>query len=256
MEVATSYCVAGHGEPVILIHGLGEDHRSWRAQQVALAARCRTIAYDLRGHGMTPVGAADGTLEQLGRDLLALIDEIGGPCTLVGYSLGGTVAMWAAAERSEAVSRLVLLGTSAVVGRRAAAGYAELIEMVERGDRQALEAEIRRNAREGAHRAEVDTDRIASVELDAIGSGEGYANAARAMARLHDEPLTPRLGAIQCPTIVASGQFDAYCPRSAQQTIVDGIADSEYVEIPDAAHLLGADAPAAVTDVILEVLSR
>jgi pimeloyl-ACP methyl ester carboxylesterase len=253
-RVATSYCVAGDGEPVILVHGLGEDHRSWRPQQGALASTCRTIAYDLRGHGMTPVGDGDGTLAQLGQDLFDLIDAIGGPCTLVGYSLGGTVAMWAAAERPEVVTALVLLGTSAVVGRRAAAGYLELIEMVARGDRQALEDEVRRNASDGAHSQDADIDRIAALELDAIGTGEGYANAARAMARLHEEPLTLRLGAIRCPTIVASGEFDAYCPRSAQETIVDGIPDAEYVEISGAAHLLNADAPAAVTDVILKAL--
>jgi 3-oxoadipate enol-lactonase len=253
-RVATSYCVAGDGEPLILIHGLGEDRRSWRPQQTALAPTCRTIAYDVRGHGMTPVGAADGTLEQLGRDLLALIDEVADrPCTLVGYSLGGTIAMWAAAEKPDAVSRLVLLATSAVVGRRAAAGYLELVDLVASGDRQALEEEVRRNAREGAH-SDADIDRIATLELDAIGTGEGYANAARAMARLHEEPLTPRLGAIRSPTIVASGEFDTYCPGSAQDTIVDRIPNSEYLEIPGAAHLLNADAPVGVTDIILKAL--
>lgn len=253
-ELATAYRVAGRGQRVVLVHGLGEDHRSWRPQQLALRDACETVACDLRGHGLTPLGDADGTLAQLGGDLVALIERLGAPCTLVGFSLGGMVALWTAAHRPELVRRLVLLGTSAVVGRRAAAAYRELAALVCAGDRDALVRELRDGVVQGAHRDDLDVERIAARELDAIGDGAGYANAALALARLADEPLTDALGAVRCPTLVASGAFDALCPAAAQEDLLARLPTARYVQIPAAGHLLGADAPALVTATIEDAL--
>jgi len=52
----------GRGEPLVLVHGLGDDHRAWRKVLPWLALERRVIACDLRGHGQTTLGAADGTL--------------------------------------------------------------------------------------------------------------------------------------------------------------------------------------------------
>ena len=86
----------GSGPPVVFLHGLAEDRATW-AFQMATATSRPCFAYDLRGHGETSIGDANGTLQQLGRDLLAFLRLVSGPSTVVGFSLGGTIALWAAA---------------------------------------------------------------------------------------------------------------------------------------------------------------
>ena len=44
----------GRGEPVVLVHGLGDDHRAWRRVVAPLMLTRRVVLYDLRGHGGSP----------------------------------------------------------------------------------------------------------------------------------------------------------------------------------------------------------
>ena len=60
----------GRGEPVVLVHGLADDHRAWRRVVAPLMLTRRVVLYDLRGHGGSPLGDADGSLAQLGADLI------------------------------------------------------------------------------------------------------------------------------------------------------------------------------------------
>lgn len=253
----TAVLAAGTGPGAMLVHGLGEDHRSWRHQQLAMRDRCRTYAYDLRGHGLTPVGDGNGTLTQLGNDLIELIESLNtGPKALVGFSLGGTIALWVAANRPDLVSSIAVLGSSATVGRRAADGYRKMIELSESQTPEKLEAEVRQHVLEGTHRPPADIDALVASELNSIRFNAGYKNAATAMVRMSSQPLTPILSRITCPTIVAAGQYDMFCPFKAQKMIVEAIDGAEYVEIPGAGHLLNQDAPDALTAVIDGLMQR
>src|SRR5690606_2371848 len=58
-DIEVHYTCSGSGPAVVFVHGLAEDHRSWQRQQRELPDY-RTFAYDLRRHGATTLGAADG----------------------------------------------------------------------------------------------------------------------------------------------------------------------------------------------------
>src|SRR5690606_23513001 len=60
-DIEVHYTRAGDGPPVVLVHGLAQDGRSWEPVQRGLT-KVTTYAYDLRGHGRTTVGDAQGTL--------------------------------------------------------------------------------------------------------------------------------------------------------------------------------------------------
>src|SRR2546427_12955972 len=93
-DLDVAWFEVGRGDPLILIHGLADDHRAWRRALPDLLLRHRVILYDLRGHGPTRLGEPDGTLRQLGADLVALMDS---PALerahVAGLSLGGTIAI-------------------------------------------------------------------------------------------------------------------------------------------------------------------
>ncbi|MGZ8997461.1 MAG: alpha/beta fold hydrolase, partial [Allosphingosinicella sp.] len=88
-------------EPIILLHGFPESHRTWREVAPALAGQYRVIAPDQRGFGGSdkPEGVEQYKADRIVEDLMALADALGiGRFTLVGHDWGGAVA-WLAALR-------------------------------------------------------------------------------------------------------------------------------------------------------------
>ena len=126
----------GRGEPVVLVHGLGDDHRAWRRVVAPLMLTRRVVLYDLRGHGGSPLGDdADGSLAQLGADLIEVLDDAGiERATIAGFSLGGTIAMRAAIDTPDRVSALALIGTSSRVNSAARGWYEERAALVANDD--------------------------------------------------------------------------------------------------------------------------
>ncbi|MEV0598405.1 alpha/beta hydrolase [Streptomyces sp. NPDC050315] len=254
------YRVAGDGPAVVLVHGLGEDGGVWGRQQREVGG-WRTYAYDLRGHGGSGVGAADGSLAQLRDDLLEFLREVSGPADCVGFSLGGAVVLAAAAVAPGLVTGAVVFGTSTVVGRAAVEFYEERIGLVRAGDRERLAEVMRADTVAALHRTDgdedgsggggVDVDAVTERRMAAVGDGVGYANAAAAMAGLRERPLTPALADIACPVVVVGAAQDAFCPRKAAEILLEGLrgaaCEVRYEEIADAGHLMNVEQPGAVT---------
>jgi 3-oxoadipate enol-lactonase len=116
---ALEYTVDGPADAPVLVLGnsLGTSVAMWRPQLAALTERYRVVRYDHRGHGRSPVPPGRYQLDELGGDLLALLDRLDlNRVHLGGLSLGGMVAMWVAAHAAERVDRLALLCTSARLG--------------------------------------------------------------------------------------------------------------------------------------------
>ncbi len=241
------------GPPVVLIHGLAEDSRTWQHQQGQLG-EFHTYAYDLRGHGGTSLGDADGTLAQLDTDLCAFLETVTGPAVCVGFSLGGTVVLSAAASRPDLVTGAIVLGTSTVVGRAAVPFYEERIERASSGDAQRVAEALREDTAAGLSSSEPDVDALTARRVEAIGDGRGYINASRAMAALNAAPLTPRLADIRCPVTVIGAEHDTFCPRKAADIIRNGLPAADYLEIPAAGHLMNIDNPVAVTAALTKAL--
>lgn len=252
-DSTVAYTEHGAGPPVVFVHGLAEDRASWAVQQRELS-EFRTVAVDLRGHGETTVGRPDGTLAQLGTDLVGVLEAVTGPAVCVGFSLGGTVVLRAALDQPDLVPAAIVLGTSSVVGRAAVQFYGERIALVERGDgaeiRDAMTADTA-----AAVVTDVDVDALVSARIAAIGSGAGYVNAARAMAALREQPLTGELPNVRCPVGVVGADADSFCPRRAADILLDGLPAATYREVGGAGHLMNVDQPALVTDVLRELLA-
>lgn len=113
--------VVGEGDlTVVFSHGFSLSHASWHYQRRDLADVGRLVFYDHRGHGRSGRGDDDrNTLDQLGRDLLAVVEATAGrgPVVLAGHSMGGMAVMALAEQRPDVfggrVAGVVLIGTSA-----------------------------------------------------------------------------------------------------------------------------------------------
>lgn len=108
------YLVRGHGEPLLLIHGLGGSGADWAFQVAALEKRFRVIVPDLPGSGHSPPPRDEYAIAGFATALWSLLDHLGVSRTnIIGFSLGGAVALEMAAQRPTSVPRLGLINSLA-----------------------------------------------------------------------------------------------------------------------------------------------
>ena len=253
-DIDVGYTRMGEGPPAVMIHGLAEDRGSWADVQRRLGD-FTTWAYDLRGHGETGLGEAEGTLEQLGGDLIAFLEALTGPADCIGYSLGGAVVLRVAAMRPDLVTRATVAGTSTVVGRRAVGFFHDRIETI-RSDFSAFAGALREDTRQQLIVAGDRLEEVTARRLEAVGTGDGYVNAARAMVRLHENPLTPLLPDITCPVHVIGGEADVFCPRKAAEIMLAALRHGTWHEVARAGHLMSVDQPDAYAQAIRNALGN
>jgi pimeloyl-ACP methyl ester carboxylesterase len=122
-----AYRKGGDGPPLLLIHGWGGSSRHWLGAFANLAEHHTIYAIDLPGYGESPPGVGTGGLRGLSRATLALIDALGlGQIGLCGHSLGGAVALLAAAYRPGQVGRLAVASFGLARSPAEEARYQEL----------------------------------------------------------------------------------------------------------------------------------
>jgi pimeloyl-ACP methyl ester carboxylesterase len=244
----------GRGEPVVLVHGLGDDHRAWRRVVAPLMLTRRVVLYDLRGHGGSPLGDdADGSLAQLGTDLVAVLDDAGlERATIAGFSLGGTIAMRAAIDAPDRVSALALIGTSSRVNSAARGWYEERAALVHDDDPD-LRKTLDKDTEDVYRNRPEEIDAGLRIRRESTQDPRGFANACLAMASLNEAPLDPELGAITQPTVIVAGDNDQHCPPRASEIIAGKIGGSTMRVIEDTGHPLPVERPDEVAAAIEEV---
>ena len=243
----------GRGEPVVLVHGLADDHRAWRRVVAPLMLTRRVVLYDLRGHGGSPLGDADGSLAQLGADLVELLDAAAiERATIAGFSLGGTIAMRAALDAPDRVSALALIGTSSRVNSAARGWYEERAALVANADSE-LRATLDKDTEDVYRNRPEEIEAGLRIRRESTTDPRGFANACLAMASLNEAPLDGELDAITQPTVIVAGDNDQHCPPRASEIIAEKIEGSTMRVLDDTGHPLPVERPDEVAEAIEEV---
>lgn len=111
MDIALHYQEKGHGEPLILLHGNGEDGSYFQHQIDHFSDSYRVIAVDTRGHGKSPRGTKPFTIEQFSCDLYDFMAEHEiSNAIILGFSDGANIAMEFALKYPNKVKALILNG--------------------------------------------------------------------------------------------------------------------------------------------------
>jgi 3-oxoadipate enol-lactonase len=240
--------VSGPEDAPVLVLGssLGTTHEMWDPQVASLAQRWRVVAFDHRGHGRSDAPRGPYTVDELGRDVLDLLDRLGvDRFSYAGLSLGGMLGMWVAASAPARVERLAVLCTSARLGPPE--GWHERARLVRRhGLARVADGVV----------ARWFTPSFASNAPDVVAhhramllasSADGYAACCEAIAAMD---LREALPAITAPTLVIAGACDEATPPSHGEEIVSRVTGARLVVVPDAAHLANVEQPAAVTELL------
>jgi 3-oxoadipate enol-lactonase len=236
---------------LVMANSLGTTLRMWDEGAPALRERFRLLRYDHRGHGGSPVPPGLYTIEDLGRDALALLDGLGiERFSWCGLSIGGMVGMWLASKAPERVEGLVLCCTSALLGPREL--WDERIRVARKEGMDALvDSVVVRWFTPEFFSAHPETVEKAAAMLRGTDP-EGYAGCC---AAIRDMDLRDRLGQIRAPTLVISAADDPATPPEHGELIRDAIPGAGFEVIPGASHLANIEQPEAVTRAILDHLA-
>jgi 3-oxoadipate enol-lactonase / 4-carboxymuconolactone decarboxylase len=235
---------------LVLSHSIGTDHAMWRAQVQDLLPHFQVLRYDTRGHGASEAPPGEYSVEQLGRDVLGLVEALKlSQFAFCGLSLGGTVGQWLAAHAPERITGLILANTSPRIGSSEL--WSKRISAVQQGGMAAIVdfAMQRFFSPESFARSSADIENIRSVFLGTEVSG--YMGCC---AALRDFDFNRDLAQIRVPTLVIAGDQDVSTPwKGNGEILVQGISNARVVHL-SAAHLSNIEAPKAFTTALFAFL--
>jgi 2-succinyl-6-hydroxy-2,4-cyclohexadiene-1-carboxylate synthase len=245
--------LGGDGPPLVLLHGFTGSSESWREVAPRLATDWRTIGIDLPGHGRaeSPPDPAAYRVEPTIEALLAALDGLGlaDRPHLLGYSMGGRVALHLALAAPERLATLTLESASPgildPVERDARVqSDAALADMLER---EGIEPFVERWERVPLFASQAGLPDAARARLRAGRLGQralGLANSLRGFGAGLPAPLQPRLSELTLPTLLLVGALDAkYCQIGRE--MVAALPDASLVVVPDAGHTVHLEQPDA-----------
>ena len=229
---------------VVFLHGFTHTGRSWHPVIAALGERYTSVADDIRGHG--------DASERVPVSLEAVIDDVvaaAGPerYTLVGYSMGGRIALHVALAAGDRVERLVLIGASPGIadeGERSARQRAD----------EELAGEIERSSIEEFARRWAQTPVLAGLPAAALDAAHadrlrstpaGLARALRGLGTGALPSLWERLGELSIPVTLVVGERDSKFSAIAVE-MARGMPEAEVVVAPGAGHAVHLEAPEAI----------
>jgi 2-succinyl-6-hydroxy-2,4-cyclohexadiene-1-carboxylate synthase len=240
----------GDGPPLLLLHGFTGSVRAWDAIRSQLAMDARVIAVDLIGHGQSasPPDPARYTLEWCARDLVGLLDALHvDRVDLLGYSMGGRVALHFAVHAPERINHLVLESASpgledsvdrarraqaddALADRILANGLSAFVEEWEQQPLLTLAPHVAKELRMRQHHLRLENNPL------------GLANSLRGMGTGRQVPLWSRLNELNVPVHLIVGANDARY-RAIGERMHGMLPHSDLTVVDAAGHTAHLDQP-------------
>jgi 3-oxoadipate enol-lactonase len=236
---------------LMLSNSLCTDLRMWDDQIPAFAQHFRVVRYDRRGHGRSGVPKGPYTVEDFGRDALAIMDGLElAKVNWCGLSMGGMVGQWLAANAPERIGRLAMSNTHSYYADKTV--WDERMKLArEKGMAFAAgpamdrwftpEAKARR------------PDKVALIQsMFASTDLEGYLACCTAIRNMDMRDGHPR---IEAPTLVIVGTQDPATPPAAGEEIARRIPNAKLAAI-EASHLSNIGQPERYAELVLGFLTR
>ena len=240
------------GAPVIVFsNSLGTDLSMWDAQVSALQNEYGILRYDARGHGLSSVPTSAFAQEELGRDVLAVLDAAGvSRAYFCGISMGGQTGIWLGANAPERFERLMLCNTAAHIGTPET-WNARIAAIRAGGMGAAVSAAVERWFTKRFIAQAPET--IAAVRQMILDTPpQGYISCCEA---IRDADLIMQAPRMAVPATVISGAYDPATTPAQGRVLSAMIPDARYVEL-EAAHLSNIEAAAEFTSALRELFVR
>lgn len=242
---------SGDGDPLVLVHGLATTRLIWRHAAPILDRRRRVIRIDAPGFGASaPAGR--------GFDLRAVAARVAGglaaagvdePFDLVGHSMGGAIALVLAAQRPDAVRRLVLVapaGLRPIPGIAAAAFGATGAPLIALRRLAAPLTDTTWGRRLLLATGTVDGALISPADARSmVRASRGATRVRQALAAVAAADLRPLLGLVTAPLGLLWGAEDRIIPPGGAEQILAHRPDALVRLVPAAGHIVMMERPDA-----------
>jgi pimeloyl-ACP methyl ester carboxylesterase len=261
--VRVRYGEAGAGPPLVLIHGFLVSHREWLPMLPSLAHAFRVVALDLPGFGQSEKPRPESypyTREAFAETVADLMSHLGlVRAHVCGHSMGGSIAITLAADRSELVDRLVLIDSACfpfdvpLEGRLALVPVLGPFVFKKLYGRSVLRDYFRNDVwsgHTGMDLAQVD------AYFDAFDPPEAREAAYACLRATTDlAPLVPKIARVRAKTLVIWGDDDRIFPLSLGRRLAREMPDARLRVVPHCGHAPNEEHPAKTAELILEFLA-
>ncbi|WP_050464448.1 bifunctional 4-carboxymuconolactone decarboxylase/3-oxoadipate enol-lactonase PcaCD [Herbaspirillum autotrophicum] len=233
---------------IVLSHALGCDLTMWDSLANELAADCRVVTYDQRGHGSSDAPAGLYEIADLADDAARLLRELDtGPVLWIGLSMGGMVGQELAIRHPSLINALVIANSTSAYPEAAREAWRQRIATVrEDGIEAVADAVMGRYFNDQFRSEKAATvgrfrERLTSTDAD------GYMGCCHAVGNVD---TTARIGAIKATTLVIAGALDQGTPVAMAQLLADTIPGARLEVLADASHLSAIEQPRAFADCV------
>ncbi|WP_104509971.1 3-oxoadipate enol-lactonase [Acinetobacter indicus] len=236
---------------LVFSNSLGTNFKMWQPQIDHFQQDFFVICYDTRGHGASSAPQGPYTLDQLGQDVVNLLDHLNiEKAAFCGISMGGLTGQWLAINKPERFSHVVVCNTAAKIGQEQA--WNERAALVrEQGLPPIASTAAGRWFTEPFIQSNAATVATLSNDLGA-GSPEGYASCCEALAKAD---VREQLKDIQVPVLIVAGQQDPVTTVADGEFMQQRIANAELFEI-NASHISNIEQPEAFNQAVQAFIQR
>lgn len=223
----------------------------WDPQATVLCEKFCVLRYDTRGHGLSSVTPGPYSIEQLGRDVITLLDALKVESAyFCGLSMGGMIGMWLGVNAASRMKGLVLCSTAAKIGT-ADTWNARIKDVKERGMAAiATTVVLRWFSEDFVKKSPEVIEAMRQMLLQA--PPEGYA---ACCAAIRDAELSHALSRVTARTLVIAGAQDPVISTANAHLVAEGIPGASYLEL-QAAHLSNIEAAPQFTEALLKFLNE
>jgi len=258
-----SYALEGKGPCLILIHGFSDNMTMWFKQVPRFARQYTVLAYDVRGHGQTETPQGEFSMALLAEDLNGLMAVLGiEKACIVGYSMGGRIALQFAMAHPEKVTGIVF-ANSGIMGADAQPSAEEMEALMERrqqmmaifqsGDIETIaEMMTERSMSPGFKKKAPEIfNRYKSVKKQ--NDPAHYLGIMQAMTLSTGQP--PDLSQLHCPALIIAGEQDNFMAVSVANAMKKAIRNSKVVVLPTG-HAAAIEAPDDFNKAVLDFMAQ
>lgn len=228
------YALEGAADAPVLVlsNSLGTSFSMWEPQMAAFLEKFRVLRYDTRGHGQSFVTPGPYSIEQLGRDVVSLLDAVGlERVHFCGLSLGGMTGMWLGTHAPDRLNKLILSNTAAKIGTTES-WNARIATVREQGMKPVAVSTMERwftTAFRASH-----PESVTKIQrMLETANRDGFVASCGAV---RDMDQRESISAIPCETLVVAGTHDPGTPPADGRFLCEKIRGARYVEL-NAAHL-------------------
>jgi pimeloyl-ACP methyl ester carboxylesterase len=263
-----AFYTAGDGPVLLLLHGIGMDHRTWLPALPALSRHFTVVMPDLLGHGSSDKPRADYSIPGFANGMRDLLTVLGiNRATVVGHSMGGGVAMQFAYQFPERTERVVLV-SSGGLGRSVNPLLRMLsLPLADKAMAAATLPGIRHAGAalmQGLHRSGLpytaDLSAMAEVygEMADPDTRRAFLHVLRGVIDMHGQVVNMidrAYLARDMPTMIVWGQKDVVIPVKHAWAAAQLLPGSRLEVLPDVGHVPHEDAPLRFAEVVVDFVA-